>query len=61
MAERDGPRVDVRLDKRERGVVAFVTLDNQKKLNTLNRALMTEINRGGRGAVAMSTICARWS
>lgn len=43
MAERDGPRVDVRLDKRERGVVAFVTLDNQKKLNTLNRALMTEL------------------
>jgi enoyl-CoA hydratase/carnithine racemase len=42
MAERDGPRIDVRLDKREQGTVAFVTLDNQKKLNTLNRALMTE-------------------
>jgi enoyl-CoA hydratase/carnithine racemase len=42
MAERDVPRVDVRLDKREQGIVAFVTLDNQKKLNTLNRALMTE-------------------
>jgi enoyl-CoA hydratase/carnithine racemase len=42
MAERDGPRVDLRLDKRERGTVAFVTLDNQAKLNTLNRALMTE-------------------
>jgi enoyl-CoA hydratase/carnithine racemase len=42
MAERDGPHIDVRLDKREQGVVAFVTLDNQKKLNTLNRALMTE-------------------
>jgi enoyl-CoA hydratase/carnithine racemase len=42
MAERDGPRVDVRLDRRERGMVAFVTLDNQAKLNTLNRALMTE-------------------
>ena len=41
MAER-GPRIDVRLDKREQGTVAFVTLDNQKKLNTLNRALMTE-------------------
>jgi enoyl-CoA hydratase/carnithine racemase len=42
MAERDGPRVDLRLDKRERGTVAFVTLDNQAKLNTLHRALMTE-------------------
>jgi enoyl-CoA hydratase/carnithine racemase len=42
MAEREGPRVDLRLDKRERGTVAFVTLDNQAKLNTLNRALMTE-------------------
>jgi enoyl-CoA hydratase/carnithine racemase len=42
MTERDGPRVDLRLDKRERGTVAFVTLDNQAKLNTLNRALMTE-------------------
>jgi enoyl-CoA hydratase/carnithine racemase len=42
MTERDGPRVDVRLDRREQGAVAFVTLDNQKKLNTLNRALMTE-------------------
>ena len=42
MAESSGPRVDVRLDKREQGIVAFVTLDNQKKLNTLNRALMAE-------------------
>ena len=42
MAERGGPRIDVRLDKREQGTVAFVTLDNQNKLNTLNRALMTE-------------------
>jgi enoyl-CoA hydratase/carnithine racemase len=42
MAERAGPRVDVRLDRREQGTVAFVTLDNQAKLNTLNRALMAE-------------------
>jgi enoyl-CoA hydratase/carnithine racemase len=42
MAERAGPRVDVRLDSREQGTVAFVTLDNQAKLNTLNRALMAE-------------------
>jgi enoyl-CoA hydratase/carnithine racemase len=36
------PRIDVRLDKRDQGVVAFATLDNHAKLNTLNRALMTE-------------------
>jgi enoyl-CoA hydratase/carnithine racemase len=36
-------RVDVRLDQREHGVVAFVTLDNQAKLNTLNRALMRKL------------------
>jgi len=42
MAERAGPRVDVRLDSRGQGTVAFVTLDNQAKLNTLNRALMAE-------------------
>jgi enoyl-CoA hydratase/carnithine racemase len=42
MAGRDGTRVDVQLDQREQGTVAFVTLDNQSKLNTLNRALMTE-------------------
>jgi enoyl-CoA hydratase/carnithine racemase len=42
MPARDGPRVDVRLDQRGQGAVAFVTLDNRAKLNTLNRALMTE-------------------
>jgi enoyl-CoA hydratase/carnithine racemase len=42
MTERGSPRVDLRLDKRGPGSVAFVTLDNQAKLNTLNRALMTE-------------------
>jgi enoyl-CoA hydratase/carnithine racemase len=36
------PRVDVRIESREQGAVAFVTLDNQRKLNTLNRALMAE-------------------
>ncbi len=36
------PRVDVRIESREQGTVAFVTLDNQRKLNTLNRALMAE-------------------
>jgi len=37
-----GGRVDVRLDAREGGSVAFVTIDNRAKLNTLDRALMTE-------------------
>jgi enoyl-CoA hydratase/carnithine racemase len=36
------PRIDVRLDARERGCIAYLTLDNQAKLNTLDRALMTE-------------------
>jgi enoyl-CoA hydratase len=46
MAERDGPRVDLRLDPRGQGTVAFVTLDNRAKLNTLDRALMTEFVAG---------------
>jgi enoyl-CoA hydratase/carnithine racemase len=37
-----GARVDLRLDERADGSVAFLTLDNQAKLNTLDRALMTE-------------------
>jgi enoyl-CoA hydratase len=36
-------RADVRLDQRVGGVVATLTIDNQAKLNTLDRALMTEI------------------
>jgi enoyl-CoA hydratase len=37
-----GTRVDVRIDERAVGTVAFLTIDNQAKLNTLDRALMTE-------------------
>jgi enoyl-CoA hydratase/carnithine racemase len=37
-----GARVDLRLDARERGAVAYLTVDNQAKLNTLDRALMRE-------------------
>ncbi len=36
------PRIDVRLDSRERGSIAYLTLDNRAKLNTLDRALMSE-------------------
>jgi enoyl-CoA hydratase/carnithine racemase len=35
-------RVDVRLDQRQGGSVAYLTFDNRKKLNTLDRALMTQ-------------------
>ena len=35
------PVVDVRLESREGGVVAFVVLDNEPKLNVLGTALMT--------------------
>lgn len=37
-----GARVDVRFDARASGTIAFLTIDNQAKLNTLDRALMTE-------------------
>jgi enoyl-CoA hydratase len=33
-------RVDLRLDERGQGTVAWLTVDNRAKLNTLNRALM---------------------
>jgi enoyl-CoA hydratase len=36
------PRIDMRLDFREGGAVAFITVDNQRKLNILGRALMRE-------------------
>src|SRR5579872_1617772 len=35
-------RVALRLDARERGTVAYLTVDNRAKLNTLDRALMAE-------------------
>lgn len=37
-----GARVDLRLDTRERGTIAYLTVDNRAKLNTLDRALMNE-------------------
>jgi enoyl-CoA hydratase/carnithine racemase len=37
-----GARVNVRLDARTGGSIAFLTVDNQAKLNTLDRALMSE-------------------
>ena len=38
----EGSRVGVRLDARERGTIATLTVDNRAKLNTLDRALMIE-------------------
>jgi enoyl-CoA hydratase/carnithine racemase len=35
-------RVDLRLEARDGGVVAFLTVDNRAKLNTLGRALMRD-------------------
>ena len=37
-----GDRVTLRIDERTGGSVAFVTIDNRAKLNTLDRALMVE-------------------
>jgi enoyl-CoA hydratase/carnithine racemase len=37
-----GARVDLRLDARAQGCIATLTVDNRAKLNTLDRALMTE-------------------
>jgi enoyl-CoA hydratase/carnithine racemase len=33
-------RIELRLDRREQGIVAYLTVDNRAKLNTLDRALM---------------------
>jgi enoyl-CoA hydratase/carnithine racemase len=36
-------RIDLRVEQRAGGVVAFLTIDNRAKLNTLDRALMAQI------------------
>jgi enoyl-CoA hydratase len=35
-------RIDLRLDRREQGSVAYLTVDNRAKLNTLDSALMLD-------------------
>jgi enoyl-CoA hydratase/carnithine racemase len=42
MADDSASRIDVRLASNEHGAVAYVTVDNQAKLNTLTRALMID-------------------
>jgi enoyl-CoA hydratase/carnithine racemase len=39
----EAARVAVRLDRRPAGIVAYLTIDNRAKLNTLDRALMTSM------------------
>ncbi len=36
------PRIEVRIDSRDGGEVAFLTVDNRRKLNVLGRALMRD-------------------
>jgi len=45
-------RVDLRLDARERGTIAYVTVDNRAKLNTLDSALMREFINAVEGLAA---------
>jgi enoyl-CoA hydratase/carnithine racemase len=42
MSSETSPHIGVRLHAREGGTVAFVTVDNRRKLNILGRALMRE-------------------
>jgi enoyl-CoA hydratase/carnithine racemase len=42
MDSETSPHIGVRLDSREGGAVAFVTVDNQRKLNVIGRALMRD-------------------
>jgi enoyl-CoA hydratase len=42
MSEAVPSGIDLRFDERTGGTVAFLTVDNRAKLNTLDRALMTE-------------------
>ncbi len=45
MTDAASPRIEVRLTSDERGAVAYLTVDNRRKLNTLDRALMTDFVR----------------
>ena len=42
MSEAGAPRVDLRLEPRADGTIGYLTVDNRAKLNTLDRALMTQ-------------------
>jgi enoyl-CoA hydratase/carnithine racemase len=42
MAANSAPRIDVRVASNEQGAIAYVTVDNRAKLNTLTQALMID-------------------
>jgi enoyl-CoA hydratase len=42
MSSNDGNQVEMRLDERRGGLVAFVTINNSSRLNSINSALMDE-------------------
>jgi enoyl-CoA hydratase len=42
MDSETSPHIGVRLDSREGGAIAFVTVDNQRKLNIIGRAMMRD-------------------
>ncbi|HEU5019437.1 MAG TPA: enoyl-CoA hydratase [Pseudolabrys sp.] len=42
MRDPAAPHIDLRFDPRSAGTIAYLTLDNRAKLNTLTRALMTD-------------------
>jgi len=42
MEQPSGRQIEVRLDERQQGLVATVVIDNARRLNTLNSALMAE-------------------
>ena len=42
MSSDDGNQVEMRLDERRGGLVAFVTINNPSRLNSMNSALMDE-------------------
>jgi enoyl-CoA hydratase/carnithine racemase len=53
MDSETSPGIGVRLDSREGGEIAFVTVDNRRKLNIIGRALMRDF------IAAMETLAAR--
>ena len=59
MADAAAPGIDVQLNSEPRGTVATVTVDNRRKLNTLNSALMRDFIAQVE-ALARATTCARW-
>jgi enoyl-CoA hydratase/carnithine racemase len=45
MTDASASRIEVRLTSDERGAIAYLIVDNRRKLNTLDRALMIDFVR----------------